>query len=558
MKKVVHSALVGAATLLGVVVLAIGATMSSAVSLAAKAFIVPGTGTPNANVVGGYLEQALDRYIAPFEPSCTSQADCELEGIDYFASFWPFAFISGWCVPGRCEKWNVSVEDGRANLHTALEPYLGTDEDVVIFGYSQGAAVTSNEMRYLGENYDPDQFDNFSVVNIGSIDNRVGGAWTVLGFLDYIPILDVSTNLYNPISTGMPMTTINFQYDPVGSLPLYFNLLAVVNALIALDNVHGLYLAPNEGDPDGTLPYGYTDETLAEQLNCAATNNCKKDEFGNVYVTIPARGLPLTNAVRDLVDDLGLGWLVDPFIDLVEPAMQVFIDTAYDPEANPGDVRYLSLLPFNPNTNLLEFGNDLFRSVVVGIEAFFDSISESPSVTEQQARPSAAAATAVDGTAESHSPGVQSAAVNVGDANSGAESAPAPEPAESDVLTEVSTEVEGTSEVTDETAPDAEVTEDATDVVEDVGIDQDPVAGLGADSIEESTDAVKDVADEVAEALENGVENDSEVEVSDAGASNMDSDTAESGTDSAAAASDTDSNDTDPGVADSDADKQAA
>lgn len=506
MRKVIHSAAITVAALIGAVALAIGSAMSSAVSLAATAFIVPGTGTPNANVVGGYMEQALDRYIAPFSSSCTSQADCDLEGIDYFASFWPFSFISGWCVPGRCEKWDVSVEDGRANLHTALEPYLGTDEEIVIFGYSQGAAVTSNEMRYLSANYAPDQFDNFSVVNIGSIDNRVGGAWTVLGFLDYIPILDVTTNLYNPISTGMPMTTINFQYDPVGSLPLYFNLLAVANALIALDNVHGLYLAPNEGDPDGTLPYGYTDETLAEQLNCAGNNNCKKDEFGNVYVTIPARGLPLTNAVRDFVDSIGLGWLVDPFIDLVEPALQVMIDTAYDPEADPGDVRYLSLLPFNPNTNLLEFGNDLFRASVAGVEAFFDAVFDpSSSADTQETEPAAMAAQVGETTTST----VASGSTSESDSEAGTPSEvvdseqPEAVPAEP-VDTDASAE---TAEATDEAVEDAdlsaelvmldEVKEAAAETIDEAAVDEaidEAIDGAAMDAIEDDFETAPDDA----------------------------------------------------------------
>lgn len=537
MKKVVHSAWVALATLLGTIVLVVGATMSAAVSLAAKAFVVPGTGTPNANVVGGYLEQALDRYIAPFNPSCTSQADCDVEGIDYFASFWPFTFISGWCVPGRCEKWNVSVEDGRANLHSALEPYLGTDEDVVIFGYSQGAAVTSNEMRYLSENYDADQFDNFSVVNIGSIDNRVGGAWTVLGFLDYIPILDVSTNLYNPISTGMPMTTINFQYDPVGSLPLYYNLLSVVNALIALDNVHGLYLAPNEGDPDGTLPYGYTDETLAHELNCAATNNCKKDEFGNVYITIPANGLPLTNAVRDFVDSIGLGWLIDPFIDLVEPALQVLVDTAYDPEADPGDVRYLSLLPFNPNTNLLEFGNDLFRSVIVGVEAFFDSIFDSSateSATEPESEPSAAAVKR-DETEEPQNSGGQAVVaddpVSSTSESAAAESTPESSAVDEAAVDEAPAEAVATSEVNEEGAEESagepEAAELAGEPVEDANVD--------GDLVEEATDEVEQLLEDGL-ADQDEAEAEVEVEVSDTEESDEPSDSTDSGSNSSAGA----------------------
>ena len=78
----------------------------AAVSLAATALIVPGTGTPNANIVTNYMEHFVDRYGAPFDPSCTSTNGCTLQGIDYPASFFPLAIFPGWCVPGRCETWN--------------------------------------------------------------------------------------------------------------------------------------------------------------------------------------------------------------------------------------------------------------------------------------------------------------------------------------------------------------------------------------------------------------------------------------------------------------------
>ncbi|MGB0971717.1 MAG: PE-PPE domain-containing protein [Mycobacterium sp.] len=506
MRKAIHSLLIAVGVLVGTVALAIGATMTSAVSMAARAFIVPGTGTPDANVVGGYMEQALNRYIAPFNPSCTAENDCTLEGINYPASFWPLSFFSGWCVPGRCEKWDVSVDEGQANLHAALEPYLGTDEEVVIFGYSQGSAVTSDEMRFLGENYAPDQFDNFRVVNIGSIDNRVGGAWTVLGFLDYIPILDITTNLFNPIATGMPMTTINFQYDPVGDLPLYFNLLAVVNALVAMETVHGFYLEPNEDDPTASLPYGYTDETLAEQLNCAATNNCKKDEFGNLYVTIPARGLPLTNAVRSAVDGIGLGWLVNPFIDLVEPMMKVIIDTAYDPEANPGDVRYLSLLPFNPKTNLLKFGNDLFRAGVEGVEAFVEAIFNPSAVT---IAPHSPQSTVAAPEAQGALAPVDDTTSGTGDEGSNSESGPVSEPAESDQPAEISVEsavteeTVGDDEATEEAVGDAEPAEEAVEAAEPAEEAIEDSEAVDEDAIEiDPTEAEEEAAEEDASGVE--------------------------------------------------------
>jgi hypothetical protein len=74
----------------------------------------------------------------------------------------------------------------------------------------------------------------------------------------------------------------------------------MINAVAAFSTVHGFYLAPDGSNP-GTLPYGYTPETLAEQLNCEENpDNCRYDSYGNTYIMIPATSLPIAN--------LGLSW----------------------------------------------------------------------------------------------------------------------------------------------------------------------------------------------------------------------------------------------------------
>jgi hypothetical protein len=70
--------------MLSSVVLGVVTALTAAVSLAATALIVPGTGTPDANVVALYTQHATDRYIAPFNPTCTSTT-CTMTGIDSLA-----------------------------------------------------------------------------------------------------------------------------------------------------------------------------------------------------------------------------------------------------------------------------------------------------------------------------------------------------------------------------------------------------------------------------------------------------------------------------------------
>ena len=102
--------------LLTTVLLGIASAFVSALALAATALIVPGTATPNANVVAGYRENVRNWYLQG--TACTDESNCpaatNLIGINYPASFWPLpeSLFPGWCVPGRCEKWDVSVSDG--------------------------------------------------------------------------------------------------------------------------------------------------------------------------------------------------------------------------------------------------------------------------------------------------------------------------------------------------------------------------------------------------------------------------------------------------------------
>ncbi|CAN3127273.1 PE-PPE domain-containing protein [Mycobacterium sp. smrl_JER01] len=360
--------------------LGIASAFVSALAFGATALIVPGTGTPNSDVVAGYRENAWSRYIDGLV--CTDPTECsdpDLVGIPYPASFWPLSFLPGWCVTGRCEKWDVSVGEGTENLLAALQPFLdpGSDEDIFIFGYSQGGAVVANALTALAELGLSDEVkDRLKVVTIGGIENPDGGLWQRLAWLRYllgnpVPILDLSFLPAMPIDTGIGTTTVGFEYDPVVYAPRYWgNLFAVVNMIAAFDTVHGYYLAPNEAN-DNPMPYGYTDVTLAPQLDCGLNpGNCRTDNFGNTYIMIPATTLPLTDLLRSLANSLGIGWLAKPFIDLVEPVVREFVDLGFDWSGNPGVSRGSTILPFKLFQNWLKVGIDIAVAAVKGVEAF--------------------------------------------------------------------------------------------------------------------------------------------------------------------------------------------
>src|SRR5882724_2422542 len=101
MRKSARAILLVFLSLLTAVVLGVASALTAAVTLAATALIVPGTGTHNIATVTGYKENARDRYIAPSDSSCTAMNGCVLVGIDYPASFWPIP-LPGWCPGLTC------------------------------------------------------------------------------------------------------------------------------------------------------------------------------------------------------------------------------------------------------------------------------------------------------------------------------------------------------------------------------------------------------------------------------------------------------------------------
>jgi hypothetical protein len=380
MRKSARALVLVVLSLLSAAVLGVTSAFMAAFALgAATALIVPGTGTPDANVVENYREHAADRYIAPFEP-CSTTNDCNLVGIDYPASFWPLGFIGNWCPGFQCDKWDISVGKGVENLDTALRAELDKPcpttgcEPIVIFGYSQGGAVVSNELRNIGD-LTPAQKSRLSVVMIGNAYNPDGGFFTRLGFLGHVPGLDITFGQETPVDTGLPMTAIGFQYDPVMYAPLYWgNPFSFLNAVAALETVHGFYLTPNGNGPTDPIAYGYTEEELADILAGPCPGpNCRVDSYGNKYYMIPAKSLPIMNFVTSMLPS-PLQPVAKPVVDLVSPVLKVLIDLGYDWSGDPGVERFLSPLPFNPIQNWPAVGVNLVAATVQGIQAFIGDL----------------------------------------------------------------------------------------------------------------------------------------------------------------------------------------
>jgi hypothetical protein len=368
MRRAARSLIVAILALLSAFLIGFASTITSAITLSVTALIVPGTGTHNVNTAIGYKENARDYYLTT--TPCVGSG-CTLQGIDYPATFWPFGFPpfpSSWCPGLSCDRWNVSVGTGVANLDTALKTQLANRNPTVIFGYSQGAAVVSNELRTLA-NLPQDQKNLLSAVVIGNIDRPSGGLWTRFGFLGHIPILDATLGLPTPNNIGITTTDIAFQYDGVADFPLYpINLLADLNAIAGFQYIHGTYLDPNQNSMFTGLPDGYTPQELADQMNPALhPENFRY--FGNTtYITIPTRNLPIVQPLRDFIPVLG-----NPIADLISPSLRVLIDTGYDRSINPGVYTPARLIPI---IDPVKLAVDLAASIPAGIAAALNDLGK--------------------------------------------------------------------------------------------------------------------------------------------------------------------------------------
>jgi PE-PPE domain len=364
--------------LLSTAVLGAVTALMAAVSLAATALIVPGTGTPNANIVGNYLENFRDYYMQ--DTPCNSDDNCGpfnpgdpdnrgLQGINYFASFWPIP-LPGWCDPGRCEKFDDSVDDGVTNLGAALQAIADLEPDytgdIVIAGYSQGGrVVTIAKTQFANGDWDElvDQVGEVEFVFIGNPNRPNGGLLSRLGILGTIPILEVTTGQPTPTNTEFRTEDWAIRWEGIADFPLYLgNPLAVANSLLGFYYDHGTYLAINEGSDPGELPAGYDVDTWR-----AITANPELypdivdiQTFGDTtYYTVTPKVLPLVRPLHSIP------LIGKPIADLIEPALRVIIEeTGYNRNIPFGQPTEIQLVPvFNPVSLAVKLIPAIFQGI---------------------------------------------------------------------------------------------------------------------------------------------------------------------------------------------------
>jgi pimeloyl-ACP methyl ester carboxylesterase len=401
-RSLARSTIVAILTALAALVIGVVQSLTTAVTAslgltAFQAIIVPGTATPDPYSPDrqNYLNNVMNYYVNPGgDCGVEGATDCpDYTGVKYFATFWPIP-LPGW---GGLEgqKWNVSVADGVQNLTTIYNGLPADTTEVTIFGYSQGATVASNFKRMHPQDSSGPLTDPLTdYFFIGNPQRPTGGLFERLAFLGNVPILDAQFGNPSPTDTcdeGDRVCATDFvlQYDGVADFPQWLaNPVAVGNAIAGFQYIHGTYLAPNSDDPPTETPYGYTPEEVqdyitAAQADCTEESYCQHvDGSDTIYITLPARYLPIFQPLVDLGNATGTSALIVPVTDFLSPLTQTIVETGYD-RTNYSTPQPGTILPpktFNPIQTAVDLVNDVPEGINLALTPGRTPLPGSPPV----------------------------------------------------------------------------------------------------------------------------------------------------------------------------------
>ncbi len=316
------------------------------------ALIMGGTAIPTPD---DYLVELIkNRYIAPTHPG----QDINYVAVTTPEEFWPITGLrviapaiaspSIWGPGGAAwpdEPWwklsglfdltiDQSVQAGVTDLEAAMAAH-GND-DLVIYGYSQGAVVANLEKRKLAEQFPPGTTaPDIDFVLSGDLNLPNGGLEARFPGL-YIPVLDWSFNGPEPTNTPFNTNVITRQYDGLADFPLYpLNLVADVNAVLGMAYVH------------------LNDLDVSLAADPSTSPPIKSQHGDTTYYFFPTQDLPLFGPLRTL-------GVPEKYIDVVEPGVKVIVELGYDRSIPPGDPTPARLIPpLNPVTVATDLVNAL-------------------------------------------------------------------------------------------------------------------------------------------------------------------------------------------------------
>jgi PE-PPE domain/PE family len=209
--------------------------------------------------------------------------------------------------------FDISVARGLTALNNAVQQYAtlgGTANTINIFGYSQSAAIVSQEMQALNPTNTPGGSllppgVHLNVTLVGDVSNPNGGLLTRFPSLS-LPSLGFTFGTATP-DNSFPTHIYTIEYDGFADFPQYpIDFLSDLNAFIGIIELHGTY------------PFFSGDQIL----NAIQLTNTVGTPLTQYYI-LPTQNLPLLDPVR------AIPLIGNPLADLLQPDMRVLVDLGY-------------------------------------------------------------------------------------------------------------------------------------------------------------------------------------------------------------------------------------
>ena len=324
---------------------------SAATAHAATAVIMGPTFMPDPAADPDYLRVVAQNFIGS-TTNCTI-GSCTLVPLTTPAEFWPITGLGDL-------TFDESVATGLQLLTTELEAQIAAaaTEPVVFFGNSQSATLLTLAKRTLADLAPADKSRLIFVLLANP--NRPNGG--LLGRAAPTSVTDsgVTAAVATPTDTGIATIDITFQYDAVADYPAYpSNFLSVLNTL-AGGRIHS---------GSTTTLNGYTEAELAAAISDPANRQVYGD---TIYITIPAKSLPLVDLLRTFGAENGLSDLTTPIANLIEPTMRLLVELGYD-RTSYGRAQPFGPLPAN---NQLQFDALTTAATSAGLNAVISALKQ--------------------------------------------------------------------------------------------------------------------------------------------------------------------------------------
>ena len=327
------------------------AVVSPVTAHAATAVIMGPTFMPDPAADPDYLRVVAQNFIGP-TTNCKA-GNCTLIPLVTPEEFWPITGLDDLTL-------DQSIAVGVQLLTTELEAQIAAaaTEPVVFFGNSQSATLLTLAKRTLADLAPADKSRLIFVLLANP--NRPNGGLLGRAAPTSVPNSGVSAAVATPIDTGIATIDITFQYDAVADYPAYpSNFLSVLNTLAGA-RIHS---------GSTTTLNGYTEA----ELTAAISDPANRQIYGDtMYITIPAKSLPLVDLLRTFGAENRLSNFTTPIADLIEPTMRLLVELGYD-RTSYGQAQPFGPLPAN---NQLQLDALTTAAASAGLDAVISALKQ--------------------------------------------------------------------------------------------------------------------------------------------------------------------------------------